>query len=236
MRCGWIVGESERFTRARKASWATACSFLQNEWKTSDARAYLQDYLDIVFSNLLSLYFPLVSAGQYSTANRRKRWFCVSHLSECGGGDFQEQFASLADSYHARIERAGVLLLAGREEKRPKHHLSQVRVRHDVQQGGKMLTKQRCQTQTVTGFRSRSAAMSYNLTREAQSILDEHQNNPPSFSVQLYHDNWTLNSGPKFLYNSPAYTVRTHLLVAISHHSLVMFRLCLTTSRQIGYP
>jgi len=129
-------------------------------------------------------------------------------------------------------------LLAGREEKRRKHHLSQVRVRvgHDVQQGGTMLTKQRCQTQTVTGPRSRSAAMTYNLTRETQSILDEHQNSPPSFSVQLYHDNWTLNSGPKFLYNSPAYTVRRHLLLAISHHSLVMFRLCLTTLRQIEYP
>jgi hypothetical protein len=78
--------------------------------------------------------------------------------------------------------------------------------------------------------------MTYNLTRETQSILDEHQNSPPSFSVQLYHDNWTLNSGPKFLYNSPPYTVRTHLLLAISYHSLVMFRLCLTTLRQIEYP
>ena len=78
--------------------------------------------------------------------------------------------------------------------------------------------------------------MTYNLTREAQSILDEHQDSPPSFSVQLYHDNWTLNSGPKFLYNSPAYTVRTHLLLAISYHSLVIFRLCLTTLKQIGYP
>ncbi|KAI9508161.1 Spt20 family-domain-containing protein [Russula earlei] len=48
--------------------------------------------------------------------------------------------------------------------------------------------------------------MTYNLTREAQSILEQHQSSPPSFSVQLYHDNWTLNSGPKFLYNSPAYT------------------------------
>jgi len=52
------------------------------------------------------------------------------------------------------------------------------------------------------------AAM-YNLTREAQSILEQHENSPPSFSIQLYHDNWTLNSGPKFLYNSPAYTVRS---------------------------
>src|SRR5713101_2051821 len=99
MRCGWIIGESERFTRARKASWATACAFLQNEWKTSNAGAYLQDYLDIGLSDLLSLCFPLVSAGRYSTATRRRRWFCVVHLSECGGGDFREQFALLADSY-----------------------------------------------------------------------------------------------------------------------------------------
>ena len=52
------------------------------------------------------------------------------------------------------------------------------------------------------------AAMVYNLTRETQSILEQYENSPPSFSVQLYSDNWTLNSGPKFLYNSPAYTVR----------------------------
>jgi hypothetical protein len=166
----------------------------------------------------------------------------VAHLSECGGGDFREQFASLADSYRARTERAGMVVSRERRKEAKGHHLSQVRVRHDVQQGGKMLTKQQCQTQTVTASgrvsltRSRSAAMTYNLTREAQSILDEHQDSPPSFSVQLYHDNWTLNSGPKFLYNSPAYTVRTRLLLAVSYHSLVMFRLCLTTLRQIGYP
>ncbi|KAI0306000.1 Spt20 family-domain-containing protein [Multifurca ochricompacta] len=47
--------------------------------------------------------------------------------------------------------------------------------------------------------------MAYNLTRETQSILKECESNPPSFSLQLYHDNWTLNSGPKFLYNSPAF-------------------------------
>jgi hypothetical protein len=116
MRCGWIIGESERFTRARKASWATACAFLQDEWKTSDARAYLQDYLDKVFSDLLSLYFPLVSADQYSTANRRRRWICVVHLSECGEGDFREQFASLADSYRAEIGRAGMVV--SREKKK----------------------------------------------------------------------------------------------------------------------
>src|SRR5258708_1897952 len=53
--------------------------------------------------------------------------------------------------------------------------------------------------------------MAYNLTRETQSILKEHATSPPSFSVQLYHDNWTLNSGPKFLYNSPAFSVQLFL-------------------------
>lgn len=110
MRCGWIVGESERFTRARKASWATACAFLLDERKTSDAGTYLQDYLDIVFSDLLSTYFPLVSVDLYSTAIRRRRWFCVVHLSECGAGDFREQFAWLADSYRAETERAGMVV------------------------------------------------------------------------------------------------------------------------------
>ena len=120
MRCGWIIAESERFTRARKASWATACAFMQDEWKPSDARACLQDYLDIVFSDLLSLYFPLLSAGQCSAANRRRRCFCVLHLSECGGGDFREQFASLADSYRARIGRAEVVIISRERRKETK--------------------------------------------------------------------------------------------------------------------
>ena len=121
MRCGWIIGESERFTRARKASCATACVFLQDERKIQRRkRAHSRDYLDTIFSDLLSPYFPLVSAGQYSTANRRRRWFCVVHHSECGEGDFRERFASLADSYRARTGKAGVVIsLGGREEKRP---------------------------------------------------------------------------------------------------------------------
>lgn len=71
-----------------------------------------------------------------------------------------------------------------------------------------------------------AAAMAYNLTREARSILEEHENSPPSFSVQLYADNWTLNSGPKFLYNHPAYTVRTHSpFFVLLYHSLATRRL-----------
>jgi hypothetical protein len=112
MRCGWIIAESERFTRARKASWATACAFLLDEWRTSDARGYPQDCLDIVFSDPLSPYFPLLSAGQYSTANCQRRWFCGLHLSECGGEDFRVQFASLADSCRARIGRAEMVIIS----------------------------------------------------------------------------------------------------------------------------
>jgi len=71
---------------------------------------YLRDCLDIVFSGLLLQYFPLVSAGQCSTANRRKRWPCVAHLSKCEGEGFQEQFASLAGSYRVRTERARMVV------------------------------------------------------------------------------------------------------------------------------
>jgi hypothetical protein len=58
--------------------------------------------------------------------------------------------------------------------------------------------------------------MAYNLTRESQSILKEYATSPASFSVQLYEDNWTLNKGPKFLYSSPAFSVRSSCLTLIS--------------------
>ena len=106
MRWGWIIGESERLTKARKASWATACAFLQDGWETSEAKVYIQDCLDTVFSDLLSRCFPLVSAGQCWTADRRRRWICEEHLSECEGEDFRGQFSSLEGSYRARTERA----------------------------------------------------------------------------------------------------------------------------------
>lgn len=41
------------------------------------------------------------------------------HLSECEGVDFQEQFVSLADSYRARTERAG-MVVSGERRKEPK--------------------------------------------------------------------------------------------------------------------
>jgi hypothetical protein len=54
MRWGWIIEESERLTKARKASWATACAFLRDGWEPADAtKVYLRDCLDTVFSDLL---------------------------------------------------------------------------------------------------------------------------------------------------------------------------------------
>ncbi|KAG6334563.1 hypothetical protein ID866_4518, partial [Astraeus odoratus] len=43
----------------------------------------------------------------------------------------------------------------------------------------------------------------YNITRSAEELLDEYESSPPSFSIHLYPDHWTLNNGPKFRYNNP---------------------------------
>ncbi|KAI6044449.1 Spt20 family-domain-containing protein [Pisolithus marmoratus] len=43
----------------------------------------------------------------------------------------------------------------------------------------------------------------YNITRSTEELLSKYESSPPSFSIHLYPDHWTLNNGPKFLYNSP---------------------------------
>ncbi|KAH9943857.1 Spt20 family-domain-containing protein [Amylocystis lapponica] len=42
----------------------------------------------------------------------------------------------------------------------------------------------------------------YNLTRTIEELLRQHEHSPPSFTVRLYPDYWTLNNGSKFLYNN----------------------------------
>jgi transcription factor SPT20 len=42
----------------------------------------------------------------------------------------------------------------------------------------------------------------YNISRATTELLDEHKDSPPSFAIQLYPEHWTLNGGPKFLYNN----------------------------------
>lgn len=43
----------------------------------------------------------------------------------------------------------------------------------------------------------------YNITRSAEELLAKYELSPPSFSIHLYPDHWTLNNGPRFLYNNP---------------------------------
>ncbi|KAF8552879.1 hypothetical protein OG21DRAFT_1442848 [Imleria badia] len=43
----------------------------------------------------------------------------------------------------------------------------------------------------------------YNITRSAEALLDKYESDPPSFSIHLFPEYWTLNNGPKFLYNNP---------------------------------
>ncbi|KAF9219727.1 hypothetical protein BS17DRAFT_788681 [Gyrodon lividus] len=43
----------------------------------------------------------------------------------------------------------------------------------------------------------------YNITRSAEELLDRYESDPPSFFIHLYPEYWTLNNGPKFLYNNP---------------------------------
>ncbi|KZT09823.1 uncharacterized protein LAESUDRAFT_747862 [Laetiporus sulphureus 93-53] len=42
----------------------------------------------------------------------------------------------------------------------------------------------------------------YNLKRSVDDLLEAHQLSPPSFTVKLYPDYWTLNNGSKCLYNN----------------------------------
>jgi transcription factor SPT20 len=43
----------------------------------------------------------------------------------------------------------------------------------------------------------------YNITRSAEQLLEAYEDAAPSFSLHLHPDYWTLNNGPKFLYNNP---------------------------------
>lgn len=43
---------------------------------------------------------------------------------------------------------------------------------------------------------------SYNTTRYMNELLEKHASDPPSFTVHLYPEHWTLNGGSRFLYNN----------------------------------
>ncbi|EIW59818.1 uncharacterized protein TRAVEDRAFT_28817, partial [Trametes versicolor FP-101664 SS1] len=42
----------------------------------------------------------------------------------------------------------------------------------------------------------------YNTSRFIDGLLKTHETSPPSFTVRLYREHWTLNNGSKFLYNN----------------------------------
>lgn len=42
----------------------------------------------------------------------------------------------------------------------------------------------------------------YNLTRFVEELLERTESSPPSFTVHLHLEYWTLNQGSKFLYNN----------------------------------
>lgn len=42
----------------------------------------------------------------------------------------------------------------------------------------------------------------YNITRSVEELLQRHARSPPSFTIHLYPEHWTLNGGLKTLYNN----------------------------------
>ncbi|TFL01998.1 Spt20 family-domain-containing protein [Pterulicium gracile] len=42
----------------------------------------------------------------------------------------------------------------------------------------------------------------YNCTRQVDALLESTQHKPPSFTIHLHSEHWTLNNGSKFLYNN----------------------------------
>lgn len=78
----------------------------------------------------------------------------------------------------------------------------------------------------------------YNMSRFVQSLLKAHDASPPSFTVRLYREYWTLNNGFKLLYNSPTAVSgscgiyeNNHLLMCLLFHSP-----CSTISVRSIYP
>ncbi|KZV68778.1 hypothetical protein PENSPDRAFT_581945 [Peniophora sp. CONT] len=83
--------------------------------------------------------------------------------------------------------------------------------------------------------------MTYNTTRENKDLLQRHHDAPASLSVQLHHDHWTLNSGSKFLYTSPAaaflddiraYRIPVDLLQLIDSANVPFYEGCLVVELQ----
>lgn len=50
------------------------------------------------------------------------------------------------------------------------------------------------------------------MTRFVDELLEKHKEAPPSFTIQLYPEHWTLNGGSKFLYNNQVAVRAYHIM------------------------
>ena len=64
----------------------------------------------------------------------------------------------------------------------------------------------------------------YNTTRFTQDLLKTHESSPPSFTVRLYREHWTLNNGIKFMYNHQTAVsgALSHLRPSLKAHLIIV--------------
>lgn len=55
----------------------------------------------------------------------------------------------------------------------------------------------------------------YNITRSVDDLLKKHGDAPPSLTIRLHPDYWTLNNGSKFLYNHQTAVHAMHIAIQI---------------------
>ncbi|KAF8880178.1 transcription factor Spt20 [Infundibulicybe gibba] len=71
----------------------------------------------------------------------------------------------------------------------------------------------------------------YNRTRYVEDLLERTEALPPSFTIHLHPEHWTLNKGPKFLYNNPI----ASLLDDIREHRIPVDFLELFDSARVAF-
>lgn len=62
----------------------------------------------------------------------------------------------------------------------------------------------------------------YNRTRHVEELLERTESLPPSFTVHLHPEYWTLNNGSKFLYNNQIAVRLVHSLSSANLHSALV--------------
>jgi hypothetical protein len=61
----------------------------------------------------------------------------------------------------------------------------------------------------------------YNRTRYAEELLEKTDSLPPSFTIHLHLEYWTLNNGSKFLYNNQIAVWQSFLAIVFCAHCLM---------------